>query len=197
MRAFADALLAWSLCSFTPVALPALRCLAVLSSVAPAIVLSRLIVPGTSDQDEEKSNPPSCQPFSSFLEAVDSIVKRDPDAALATLSMQLLVNVIPACRFVSSGMLHIVRFFYQALFESIFSIDEAVLILETYLRRKQASFIFAFRQLSISSFIILQFRHLRRTPHKWLTVPGIPSAFSATSGSGKYYELTSPDETGA
>ena len=155
MRAFADALLAWSLCSFTPVALPALRCLAVLSSVAPAIVLSRLIIPGTSDQDEEKSNPPSCQPYSSFLEAVDSIVKRDPDAALATLSMQLLVNVIPACRFVSSGMLYIVWFFYQALFEYIYSIDEAVLILETYLRRKQASFIFAFRQLSISSFIIL------------------------------------------
>jgi hypothetical protein len=138
----------------------------ILSSVAPVIVLSRLIVPGTLDQDEDKSNPPSCQPYSSFLEAVDSIVRRDPDAALATLSMQLLVNVIPACRFVSYGISYFVRFLSQTLFEFIFSIDEAGLILETYLRRKQASFVCAFRPLSTTSFIIFQCRHLFPTPHK-------------------------------
>ncbi len=98
LPAFADALFAWSLCSFPPVSLPALRCFVILSSVAPLSVLSRLVIPGTTDQDEDKSNPPSCQPYSSFLEAVDLINKRDPDAALATLSMQLLINIIPACR---------------------------------------------------------------------------------------------------
>lgn len=100
LPAFADALFAWSLCSFPPVSLPALRCFVILSSVAPLSVLSRLVIPGHADQDEDKSNPPSCQPYSSFLEAVDLINKRDPDAALATLSMQLLINIIPACRFV-------------------------------------------------------------------------------------------------
>jgi hypothetical protein len=112
MVAFTDALFAWSLCTFPPVSLPALRCFVVLSSVAPSTVLSRLIVPGNIDQDDEKSNPPSCQPYTSFLESVDSILKRDPDAALSTLSMQLLVNIIPACRCVLIILLFSRMFYY-------------------------------------------------------------------------------------
>jgi hypothetical protein len=97
--------------------------------------------------------------------------------------MQLLMNIIPECRCAS----HDHSYFCRALFEFFSSVEEANVLLEAYLRRKQARVKVMFVLLT-NSFLIVQCRRLCPTPHKLPTAPDIPSAFLAISDSGDFPE---------